>query len=157
MNTLEFTMSSSRPQPSTSGSKISSKRKNGAEKHNSGDNATTVSASEGTEDSDSNLDAKSNEDDNDNDLSDSKLIEEDEVEANGLSEEALKAYTAAQNRAGVIYISRIPPGMSPDKVRHLMSACGEIGKVFLQQEGAFRLAFPTVFLFHSSWLFYFFH
>lgn len=54
-----------------------------------------------------------------------------------LTTEALAAYQAAQNRAGVIYISRIPPGMRPAKVRHLMSAYGEIGKVYLQQEGAF--------------------
>jgi ESF2/ABP1 family protein len=149
-------MSSSRPQPSTSGRKISSKRKIGAEKHNPDGNAT-VSASEGTDDSGSDPGAESNQHDDDNKLNDSKSVEEDEGEANGLSEDALKAYTAAQNRAGVIYISRIPPGMSPDKVRHIMSAYGEIGKVFLQPEGAILLAFPIVFLFRSSWSFHFFH
>ncbi|KAF8631999.1 hypothetical protein AX17_004944 [Amanita inopinata Kibby_2008] len=51
-----------------------------------------------------------------------------------LTPEALAAYKAAQNRAGIIYISRIPPGMQPAKVRHLMSAYGEIGRVYLQQE-----------------------
>jgi ESF2/ABP1 family protein len=52
-----------------------------------------------------------------------------------LTPEALAAFQAAQNRAGVIYISRIPPGMRPTKVRHLMSAHGDIGRVYLQQEG----------------------
>ena len=52
-----------------------------------------------------------------------------------LTPEALAAFQAAQNRAGVIYISRIPPGMRPTKVRHLMSAYGDIGRVYLQQEG----------------------
>jgi ESF2/ABP1 family protein len=52
-----------------------------------------------------------------------------------LTPEALAAFKAAQDRAGVIYISRIPPGMQPAKVRHLMSAYGEIGRVYLQQEG----------------------
>jgi ESF2/ABP1 family protein len=52
-----------------------------------------------------------------------------------LTTEALAAFQAAQNRAGVIYISRIPPGMRPTKVRHLMSAYGDIGRVYLQQEG----------------------
>lgn len=52
-----------------------------------------------------------------------------------LTPEALAAFRAAQDRAGVIYISRIPPGMQPPKVRHLMSAYGEIGRVYLQQEG----------------------
>lgn len=52
-----------------------------------------------------------------------------------LTAEALAAFQAAQNRTGVVYISRIPPGMRPAKVRHLMSAYGEIGRVYLQQEG----------------------
>lgn len=52
-----------------------------------------------------------------------------------LTQEALAAFKAAQERAGVLYISRIPPGMRPTKVRHLMSAYGEVGRVYLQQEG----------------------
>ena len=53
-----------------------------------------------------------------------------------LTPEALAAFKAAKERTGVVYISRIPPGMRPTKVRHLMSQYGEIGKVYLQQEGA---------------------
>jgi ESF2/ABP1 family protein len=53
-----------------------------------------------------------------------------------LTPQALAAFKAAQERAGVIYISRIPPGMRPTKVRHLMSAYGDVGRVYLQQEGA---------------------
>lgn len=52
-----------------------------------------------------------------------------------LTPEALAAFQAAQNKAGVIYISRIPPGMRPMKVRHLMSQYGDVGRVYLQQEG----------------------
>jgi ESF2/ABP1 family protein len=52
-----------------------------------------------------------------------------------LTPEALAAFKAAQDRAGIVYISRIPPGMRPAKVRHLMSACGQVGRVYLQQEG----------------------
>jgi len=52
-----------------------------------------------------------------------------------LTPEALAAFTAAKEKTGVIYISRIPPGMRPTKVRHLMSQYGEVGKVYLQQEG----------------------
>jgi ESF2/ABP1 family protein len=52
-----------------------------------------------------------------------------------LTAEALAAFNAAQERTGVVYISRIPPGMQPPKVRHLMSAYGEVGRVYLQQEG----------------------
>ena len=54
-----------------------------------------------------------------------------------LTKEALAAFKAEQDRAGVIYISRIPPGMRPTKVRHIMSGYGEIGRVYLQQEGTF--------------------
>jgi len=52
-----------------------------------------------------------------------------------LTQEALMAFQAAQARTGIIYISRIPPGMQPPKVRHLMSAYGEVGRVYLQREG----------------------
>lgn len=52
-----------------------------------------------------------------------------------LTPEALAEFKAAQDRAGVIYISRIPPGMQPPKVRHLMGKYGEVGRVYLQQEG----------------------
>ncbi|KZT72713.1 hypothetical protein DAEQUDRAFT_644006, partial [Daedalea quercina L-15889] len=51
-----------------------------------------------------------------------------------LTPEALAAFKASQERAGVIYISRIPPGMRPTKVRHIMGAYGEVGRVYLQQE-----------------------
>ena len=54
-----------------------------------------------------------------------------------LTPEALAAFRAAKERTGVIYISRIPPGMRPTKVRHLMSQYGEVGKVYLQQEGEY--------------------
>ncbi|TBU49060.1 hypothetical protein BD309DRAFT_986867 [Dichomitus squalens] len=55
-----------------------------------------------------------------------------------LTPEALAAFKAAQEKTGVVYISRIPPGMRPTKVRHLMSAYGEVGRVYLQQEDAKR-------------------
>ena len=55
-----------------------------------------------------------------------------------LTKEDLAAFKAAQERAGVVYISRIPPGMQPPKVRHLMSQHGEVGRVYLQQEGELR-------------------
>jgi ESF2/ABP1 family protein len=52
-----------------------------------------------------------------------------------LTPEALAAFKAAQERTGIIYISKIPPGMQPPKVRHLMSSHGEVGRVYLQREG----------------------
>jgi ESF2/ABP1 family protein len=90
---------------------------------------------------------------NDDGASSSKVYSSDEHDDRGVSEgmelegfagpkivqpltpEALAKFNAAQARTGVIYISRIPPGMRPAKVRHLMSAHGEVGRVYLQQEG----------------------
>jgi len=60
----------------------------------------------------------------------------DEKTVKPLSPEALVAFNTAQARSGVIYISRIPPGMQPTKVRHLLSQYGEVGRVYLQQEDA---------------------
>ncbi|WVF72366.1 hypothetical protein IAT40_007181 [Kwoniella sp. CBS 6097] len=37
---------------------------------------------------------------------------------------------------GIVYISRLPPGMTPQKVRHLMGRWGEIGKVYAQRRDA---------------------
>jgi ESF2/ABP1 family protein len=56
-----------------------------------------------------------------------------------LSETALAEFEKAQQKAGIIYISRIPPGMRPAKVKHLMSNYGKVGRVFLQQEGKLSL------------------
>lgn len=53
-----------------------------------------------------------------------------------LTPEDLAKFKAAQEKTGVIYISRIPPGMQPAKVRHLMGQYGEVGRVYLQPEGA---------------------
>jgi ESF2/ABP1 family protein len=54
-----------------------------------------------------------------------------------LSAAALAEFEKAQRQAGIIYISRIPPGMRPAKVKHLMSGYGKVGRVYLQQEGMY--------------------
>ena len=53
-----------------------------------------------------------------------------------LTPEALAEFEAAQQKAGIIYISRIPPGMRPQKFRHILSSYGEIGRTYLVPEGA---------------------
>jgi len=35
---------------------------------------------------------------------------------------------------GVVYISRIPPGMTPQKIKHLMARWGEVGRVYAQKK-----------------------
>jgi ESF2/ABP1 family protein len=69
-----------------------------------------------------------------------------------LTPEALKAFNAAQAKTGVVYISRIPPGMRPTKVRHLMGQHGEIGRVYLQQEGASFLPLILVSVLLTEWI-----
>lgn len=34
---------------------------------------------------------------------------------------------------GIVFISRVPPGMTPQKIRHLMGRWGDIGKVYAQR------------------------
>ncbi|GAA5941728.1 RNA-binding ATPase activator ESF2 [Sporobolomyces koalae] len=39
-------------------------------------------------------------------------------------------------QAGLIYLSRIPPGMGPGKVKHLLSQFGEVGRIYLARADA---------------------
>jgi hypothetical protein len=34
---------------------------------------------------------------------------------------------------GIVYISRLPPGMTPQKVKYLMAQWGDIGKIYAQK------------------------
>lgn len=53
-----------------------------------------------------------------------------------LSTEELEAYKKKQQKRGIIYLSRIPPGMTPAKVRHIFSQFGEVGRIYLQPQHA---------------------
>ncbi|QRV87837.1 RNA recognition motif protein [Ceratobasidium sp. AG-Ba] len=89
---------------------------------------------------DEHLEAKSDEAGSDKDSYDSSADELDEESQRGmktvkpLSAGALAEFERRQQQAGIIYISRIPPGMRPAKVKHLMSGYGKVGRVYLQQE-----------------------
>ncbi|BGP39403.1 RNA-binding ATPase activator esf2 [Rhodotorula kratochvilovae] len=37
---------------------------------------------------------------------------------------------------GLVYLSRIPPGMGPGKVKHLLSAFGDVGRIYLARADA---------------------
>jgi ESF2/ABP1 family protein len=43
-------------------------------------------------------------------------------------------FKSVQDRTGVVYISRVPPYMKPEKVRHLLSQHGEILRIYLTPE-----------------------
>jgi ESF2/ABP1 family protein len=45
---------------------------------------------------------------------------------------------------GIIYISRLPPGMTPQKVRHLMARWGDIGKVYAQRKDGEYLPLASI-------------
>lgn len=70
-------------------------------------------------------------DDDDDDV----LPEDDEESATvvkGLTPKELEAFERKQRKRGIIYISRIPPGMTVPKVRHLLSGFGQVERIFLQ-------------------------
>jgi ESF2/ABP1 family protein len=52
-----------------------------------------------------------------------------------LSREKLEAFKERHDNTGVVYMSRVPPAMKPQKVRHLLSQFGEIGRIYLAAEG----------------------
>ncbi|PWN32918.1 uncharacterized protein FA14DRAFT_191979 [Meira miltonrushii] len=49
-----------------------------------------------------------------------------------LSREELEKYEEKQRKKGIIYISRIPHGMTVAKVRHLLSGFGDVERIYLQ-------------------------
>lgn len=53
-----------------------------------------------------------------------------------ITKEELEVVNAARLRTGVVYLSRVPPFMKPQKVKQLLSAYGEIGRIFLAPEDA---------------------
>lgn len=55
----------------------------------------------------------------------------------GLPAHLLPASMSGKNKPtpGLIYLSRIPPGMGPAQVKHLLGAYGEVGRVFLKRSG----------------------
>ncbi|KAI8102891.1 hypothetical protein M9434_005683 [Picochlorum sp. BPE23] len=46
----------------------------------------------------------------------------------------LQRYIDKAKKRGIIYLSRLPPNMKPQKIRHLLEQYGEIGRVYLAAE-----------------------
>lgn len=53
-----------------------------------------------------------------------------------LTPEELESFKKKQQKRGIIYVSRIPPGMTPAKVRHIFSQFGEVERMYLQPKDA---------------------
>lgn len=72
------------------------------------------------------------------DEEDEKLVGEGAEDDEGnaimapLSQKELASFESKQRKRGIIYIGRIPPGMTPPKVRHLLSGFGEVERIYLQ-------------------------
>lgn len=52
-----------------------------------------------------------------------------------LSRKKLEVFRERHDNTGVVYMSRVPPAMKPQKVRHMLSQFGEIGRIYLAAEG----------------------
>ncbi|RUP47924.1 hypothetical protein BC936DRAFT_145166 [Jimgerdemannia flammicorona] len=53
-----------------------------------------------------------------------------------LTPAALAEFQKALNRTGIVYISRVPPYMKPQKMRNMLEKFGEVGRVYLAPEDA---------------------
>ena len=78
------------------------------------------------------------ENENDDEEDDEEEEEEDDDEDHQQIVSNLKAdvvdYAKEIEQSGVIYISRLPPFMKPQKVRHLFSEYGEVRRIYLTPE-----------------------
>ena len=52
----------------------------------------------------------------------------------GVDTHGLEKYREMVRRRGIVYLSRLPPNMKPQKVRHLLEQYGDIGRVYLAAE-----------------------
>lgn len=62
---------------------------------------------------------------------------DEEGEAKGLPVHLLPKSGKKHGTPGLIYFSRLPPGMGPAQIKHLLSAYGEVGRVFLARASKF--------------------
>ncbi|CAN6621415.1 pre-rRNA-processing protein Esf2p [Trichomonascus vanleenenianus] len=93
---------------------------------------------------------ESEDDDDDEEVEDEEEEEEDEGEVKHkdsgeesegqpkkklkLSKEEVEEKMEKIKKSGVVYISRIPPFMKPDKMKHILSRFGEVTRIFLAPE-----------------------
>ncbi|GAA5882694.1 hypothetical protein JCM16303_006549 [Sporobolomyces ruberrimus] len=56
--------------------------------------------------------------------------------ANASSSSSSTTSTKKVKQPGLIYLSRIPPGMGPGKVKHLLGQFGEVGRIYLARADA---------------------
>lgn len=62
--------------------------------------------------------------------------------ANASSSSSSTTSTKKVKQPGLIYLSRIPPGMGPGKVKHLLGQFGEVGRIYLARADANKGTLP---------------
>ncbi|KAG7472680.1 hypothetical protein MATL_G00111450 [Megalops atlanticus] len=67
------------------------------------------------------------------DDADDAVVEEEDDDTQGDDGEKQKS-TAEKTTPGILYLGHIPPRLRPKHVRNMLSAYGEIGRIFLQPE-----------------------
>ena len=85
-----------------------------------------------------------NENEEENDIDDEELDGEDTEEKptskNNKNKTQLRKdaqeYSKNLEKRGVVYMSRIPPGMKPNKARTLFEQFGDVTRIYLQEEDA---------------------
>ncbi|EPY52910.1 U3 snoRNP-associated protein Esf2 [Schizosaccharomyces cryophilus OY26] len=77
--------------------------------------------------------------DEENDKENAKAIKS-EKPLNKISLEEVEKKKKATKRSGVIYLSKVPPYMAPNKLRQLLSQYGKIGRIYLAPESAQKRA-----------------
>lgn len=75
-----------------------------------------------------------------------------------LTPEELEKFEKEQKRSGVCYLSRIPPFMTPQQVKKLLSHYAEVGRVFFETEGiwiryhGYKVSWSITFIFQMHGL-----
>ena len=81
-------------------------------------------------------------------------FDEEETEAGPSTSAPKSKSTTTKNKStskkrktlipGIVYISRLPPGMTPQKVKYLMAQWGDVGKIYAQKkDGMSSPSIPT--------------
>lgn len=55
-----------------------------------------------------------------------------------LTENKVRKFNEESEKKGIVYLSRIPPKMTPSQLRKLMSDLGEVGRIFLVPESKLK-------------------
>lgn len=70
-----------------------------------------------------------------------EITNDDDDDENSHSISTSKSLDKTNSRRGIVYISRIPPGMTPSTLKRIFSVFGEINRVYARPLGTLTLSF----------------